>query len=411
VLARELAARKDDPSASALLGNFLLVRAALGAVAAAAAVIVGLLLDRNDSSTLLLASVAAPLGAARFFDPVFQIFGQPWRGLPVALATSAVYTVSCVAALLWSNHPVPHLVIAYGLTGLVYVVIAERTSRGLIRPSIRVDRRMMREIMVMALPIGVATLFTAANGRIGVLLLDHMDSAAAVGSYAAAAKLIELGSVLVLTLAAPLIPVLVAAASRPDGLRSTAQCLFDILAIVTFPGVILTWYVAPWLLRHVFGAGYGAAEPVAAILVWQLILVPFSIVGSAVMVAAQSVRFSTWSAVLATIANTALNLWLIPRIGALATALGAITAEGIMFAVLFVFLWRRVGPVASAVTWIRIIAFNGVFVAILAHPIIDNDVANAVAALLLYTGLVMSAGIVPHRQLWSVFVRPAGEHP
>lgn len=410
VLARELAARRNHPSVAGYFGNFILVRIALGIGAAAAAMLLSLLLMRGAAWTLIAASIVAPIGAARFFDPVFQIFDRPWRNTPIAIATSAIYLCGSIAVLVWAPEPVLPLLLVYGLSGSIYLVLALWMSRDLVIPRLAWNPGLGRAILAMTLPLAVATIFGAANGRIGILLLAELGSPRAVGSFSAAAKLVEVGSVVALTLSAPLLPIFVASAARPGQLRRTAQSVFETLATLAFPAVILLWQTAPWLLTHIYGSGYTAAEPIARILVWQLILVPFSLVGSAVMLAANSIRFAYWTGVAAVAVNVLLNACLIPVIGAQGTAVAAVAADAALSMVMFYFLLRDVGNPIVARTWVKIGIFNAVLFALLQHPLFEDAWINATSAILVYAGLALIGNVIPHRQLWMVF-NPAAEEP
>ena len=59
-------------------GNFLLVRLALLVPAFVAAAIAAFFLQEETGSVLLAACLAIPFVAARFFDPMYQVFGRPW---------------------------------------------------------------------------------------------------------------------------------------------------------------------------------------------------------------------------------------------------------------------------------------------------------------------------------------------
>ena len=405
VLACELPRHKSEHAARAYLGNFLLVRIGLGAAASLIGTGGALLLSAHDHVTLLIAALAAPFGTARFFDPLFQVFEQPWRAIPVALGTSILYLGGSLAALFLLPSPITGLIVVYGLSGLAHILLGLRNSHDLVRPELRPDRNLLRAIAALAVPIGISTIFSAANGRIGTILLAELDSATSVGNFTAAAKLVELGAMVAMTLWAPLLPILATAARAPNGLRTAARSLFETIGVLGLPAVIVLWFIAPWLLHLLFGAAYGGAAEIAAILVWQLMLLPFTLIGSAVLLSAGSLRVSYWLGIVATALNGAINVALIPSLGPLATAIGAVAAEAAILIIIAAVIRRHVGKILFLTAWGKIAILNIGLYLLLANPLLPNALLNGAVALVVYALLAQIGGLVPHQHLRAILMR------
>src|SRR5262249_27106105 len=140
-----------------------------------------------------------------------------------------------------------------------------------------------------------------------------------------------------------LLPILVGAGTRPDGLRRTARRIFTLLLACGLPSVLLLRHFAPLALALAFGPAFHEAEPVARILFWQLALVPLSLVASAIMLAAGKIRFASWSGALAVTVNLGISLWLVPSMGAGGSAVAAVAAELAMLGVALFFMFRELG--------------------------------------------------------------------
>ncbi|MBV8652390.1 MAG: polysaccharide biosynthesis C-terminal domain-containing protein [Alphaproteobacteria bacterium] len=403
VLARDLAARRDDPSAAAYLGNFILARVALGAVAAAGAGAIQLLLGRDDTLILLVASAAAPIGAARFFDPVFQVFDRPWRAAPVAIAASAVSLAGSILVLVLFAHPILPLIIVYALSGTVYVMLALWMTRDVLVPRFALDIPLLRATFALSLPIGVGSIVAAVNSRIGTFVLEHTQSSAAVAELVAAGKLLELSSIVAVTLCTPLLPMLVRSIGRPGGLSQAAERLFELLAAVTFPSAILAWHLAPSLITLIYGQNYSAAGAVARILVLQLPLLPFALVTSGVLLAKGIVRPAYWNGALAALINLLLNLLLVPSLTARGSAIAAVSAELSMVTVSFWFIFRSLGNVIVLRHWCKIAALCAVMIGIIEHPLIGIVGADDVLAAVVYTGAAFASGVISRTRIAAVF--------
>jgi O-antigen/teichoic acid export membrane protein len=407
VLARDLAARRDDPSASAYLGNFILARVALGAAAAAGAAVIALLLQRDDTLILLVASAVAPIAAARFFDPVFQVFDRPWRAAPVAIAASTVSLVGSILALALFEHPILPLIIVYGLSGLAYVMLALWMSRDVVVPSFVLDPGLLRAIFALSLPLGVGGITTAVNARIGTFVLEHDQIPAGVAEFVAAGKLGELSALVAVTLCSPLLPILVRSAMWPGVMRQTAASIFEILPAIVFPAAILAWDLVPSLIVMIYGPGYPGAGEVAQILVCQFALLPFSMVASGILLAKGVVRLSYWNGAIAALVNLLLNLLLVPSIGARGSAIAAVSAELSMLIVAGWFVHRTVGNVIVLRSWGKIAIFCAAMVGVVGHPLVENAWANDLVAAVLYVGLAWLGGVISPKRLAAVFSSPA----
>jgi O-antigen/teichoic acid export membrane protein len=408
ILARELALRRGSPQLAAFFGTFLLLRLGLG-IAVAALGVAFLLAAGVTDRMLLTASLVAPVAAARFFEPVFQVFDEPWRSAPVALVAGTLYLAGSAGALAGAESPLPWVVVSWGAAGLLYLVLALRACRDLVPLRLAWDGVIARGTFALALPLALATILAVVNSRVGLLLLARLGTPEAVGQLGAAAKLVELGTIVATTLSTPLLPILVSARARPDGLRGTAQRIFVIILVCGLPSVILLRHFAPFALTLAFGPAFREAESVARILFWQLALIPLSLIASAVMLAAGSIRFASWSGALAVAVNVGIGLWLVPSMGADGSAIAAALAELTLLCVALFFMFRELGPALAPVPTAKIAALNLGFALLFDHPLFASDAVNAAAALLLYGGLIFLAGVVSPAELRALLTSPARE--
>jgi O-antigen/teichoic acid export membrane protein len=353
--------------------------------------------------TLLVGCAVAPLGAARFFDPVFQVFDRPWRAAPVAIVAGALSVFGSVLALALFTHPVLPLITVYGLSGAAYLMLGLWMSRDVLPPLFVLDIPLLRAIVALSLPIGVGGLATAVNARIGTFVLERLQSSAAVAELVTAGKPVELSAVAAVTLCTPLLPILVGSINRPGGLNRASARILELLAALIFPAAILAWHLAPSLITLVYGPGYSGAGETARILVLQLILIPFSLVTSGILLAKGVTRQAYWNGAVAALVNLALNLMLVPTMAARGSAIAAVSAELSMLAVASWFVYRTVGNVIVPRRWAKIALLCAVMIGLVAHPLVANAWANDLLAAALYAALALFGGAVSRVDLATLF--------
>lgn len=344
ILGKELSERRgrDD---RAFFGAFVLLRAASALVLVPPALLVARFLKPDLGLPLAAAALAIPFLAFRFFEPVYQVYERPWDAIPPALASALVYFGSTVAVLTSGGGVVP-LLGGYAAGNATYVVTAWWLSRRALRPELRFDPALVRGILRLAAPLGVATVFTSLNSRIGTLLLGELRSDADVGLYNAAFRFLDFAAMGGVLLVTPLIPIFAkrALVDRP-GLARDYASLVEHLAVVAIPAALVLPFVTGPVIALCFGPEFAASAPILDILGLSGALVFFSLASSAANVSLGVVRHGYWVGGLAVAVNLCVALPLVPRLGPVGAAWGALAAEISMLAVS---QWKTSGALPGA---------------------------------------------------------------
>jgi O-antigen/teichoic acid export membrane protein len=188
----------------------------------------------------------------------------------------------------------------------------------------RPDGRLMRESMRFGVRAWLGGLAHLLNARVDQVLLGLLASQAALGTYAVAVNGSEVLFYLPSAVATALLPV-VARSDAAAGVERTLR-VFRAVMILTLAAVLVAAALGPVLLPLVFGEAYaGAVEP----FLW-LLPSAFGFAASAVfsnaLLASGAPALSSLGPVVSLTVGIALDLVLMPTLGAVGAAIAASVA-------------------------------------------------------------------------------------
>ena len=259
-----------------------------------------------------LAAMAFLQGCSRFVAYSRVLAAGPWAyavmvgalvagpGLSVGRAVTAWVAAQAVAAL---------VLVSVALHGV-----------GFGRP----DGRLMRESMRFGVRAWLGGLAHLLNARVDQVLLGLLASQAALGTYAVAVNGSEVLFYLPSAVATALLPV-VARSDAAAGVERTLR-VFRAVMILTLAAVLVAAALGPVLLPLVFGEAYaGSVEP----FLW-LLPSAFGFAASAVfsnaLLASGAPALSSLGPVVSLTVGIALDLVLMPTLGAVGAAIAASVA-------------------------------------------------------------------------------------
>jgi O-antigen/teichoic acid export membrane protein len=264
------------------------------------------------AGAIALAAMAFLQGCSRFVAYSRVLAAGPWAyavlvgallagpGLSVGRAVTAWVAAQAVAAV---------VLVAAALHGV-----------GFGRP----DARLMRESIGFGLRAWLGGLAHLLNARVDQVLLGLLASQAALGTYAVAVNGSEVLFYLPSAVATALLPV-VARSDAAAGVERTLR-VFRAVMVVTLAAVLVAAALGPVLLPLVFGEAYaGSVEP----FLW-LLPSAFGFAASAVfsnaLLASGAPALSSLGPVVSLAVGVALDLVLMPTLGAVGAAIAASVA-------------------------------------------------------------------------------------
>lgn len=404
VLARGLG--EQVKARSAYLGNFLLMRVALTLAVMVGAGAIVFALPGNLLLALLIVVAGLPFLASRFFEPVFQVYGRPWLSPWSTMAFAIAQLL--LALYVWSVPGLSIARIAGGivLTNIVYTAVAVWLMLSLVRPQMRPRRDLLRDLLRVAAPVGVSSIFTTIILRADVIFLEHLRSSTEVGLYSAAYRVLDLAVFVAVTVITPLIPIL-ASQIRQDRKAAVADCRMaaQFAGLFALPVAIVLPTVAPSIFSTVLGHEFIGASAPLNVLALNFVFIVFALLGSSINLANGEVAHGYWNAPLACLINLSLNFLLVPRFGMVGAAWAAVASQVAMLLVSQFYLFTRFGNVYEPRVWARIIPACGLLWGCLQLTDRIGPWGSASISLFLYALLVIWLGLVPRQIIDTVFTQ------
>ncbi len=209
-------------------------------------------------------------------------------------------------------------------------------------------RDLLRPIIVTAWPFGLLAMLGALMLNTDVIMIGALSSAAQVGYYSVAQKIVQLLYVLPTFFATSIFPMMSRLTSQNR--EAAAKVLGKSIALVTLLAIPITvfgvWF-APFIIQLLFGAQYAASVGSFRVLMLTVLIVyPSMMVGNAAFAFDEQRNFIPF-VLTAALSNVFLNALLIPPFGIVGASFATIIAQ----LTSNIFIWRRMKRVSGFVVW------------------------------------------------------------
>ncbi len=288
----------------------------------------------GDTDTLLGVAVVGATLALQVSGVVRWGFESRVAVQPVVMVESVVGVAGALLklALIAAGAPLPVffwvLLAEAAALALALALLQARRGGGFAVWRARAAR--VRELLLASWPLALSGVVLMVQARVDQVLLAELAGDAALGQYGVALRLAE-GLVFgAAVLSSTLFPVLVAARRESFAafhrrlLHAYRACIGAAL-VVSLPLALL----APWLVPALFGAAYEPAGLLLALMAGRVFLAFVGTARSLFLLVEDLQRWACLTLVVGTALNVLLNLWWIPRHG----AVGAVWASLVSFAV------------------------------------------------------------------------------
>jgi len=259
----------------------------------------------------------------------------------------------------------------------------------------RAGRALWRPMMKVALPLGVASILITIYYQIDSVLLLQLSTTDEAGFYGAAYRFMAPLLVLPAAVMSSFFPVLSAAnVHDPDRVRRLVQRAAELMAVISLPALAGAIVLSDPIVAKLYGANFARTAEVLPILVIAYVSICFgSLAGFLAPLLNLQWRLAIYSAIGAA-ANIGLNVWLIPRYGALGSAWATVATEvltmTLMLGTALLTLRLRVKPGRLLATLAVALAMAGVMQ--LATPL--GWAAAAIIGVVAYVGGLFALRVV-----------------
>lgn len=276
------------------------------------------------------------------------------------------------------------------------------------RPLQQVGVRGLARRFRLGIPLGVMGVMISIYYTADALMLGYFKDTATVGQYSIAYKIPLAAIGIVVLWGSVLFPHASAlAVDRRNELREQLNFFGSVAMVATLPTLAGAILVGHDLMPRLFGAQYGPAGTPFILLMAAAAIVFFTLSYGTVGVAIGEERNAAWAATAGAVANVVINLAAIPLFGMNGAAGATITAELVVFGLVYRKLLQKLGPLP--LDWSRVgraLAATALMVAVLL-PLDDLTVlVRVVIGTTVYTAAAVALRVVLPSELRAVW-RPA----
>jgi PST family polysaccharide transporter len=265
-----------------------------------------------------------------FSGIIFQVEMKMWYGVVIGLLRQALW-LAAIVLLALGNAAFYWVIIARTLCGFATVAAvlwAVRRSR-LVQGTWHFLAQDARSMLRAGFPLVLTMLSVGIYHRIDQVMLHKMSGDRALGPYVIAVQLIELFSVLPVALMGSLFPALSQSAGEPERFLRYLRESYRFLLVIVFAACAVITPVAAPAIQLFYGKEFLATASLLIVLIWSEVPIFFSAVLGSALIAKGLQRHVPIPAMLGAVVNVLLNLWAIPRYGALGASWATVISYSI----------------------------------------------------------------------------------
>ena len=251
-----------------------------------------------------------------------------------------VIMIAICGALLWlPQHPafkIEYFVYAqtaaYLLTALVALtVLVSKTGFG----RLRLSRPFTLAILKQSLPFALLVLLMASYNRLDPILLQKLSPAGLgdynAGIYASAFRLLDVLTMVTYLVSVPLLPIYARLTKSPTAeLASTTRIVTSLMLVYSITAAITLASMDTQLMELLYTDHIDESATVFSILVYGIIPISMTYVFGTLLTAAGRLRQLNTFALCTLAINILINVFCIPRWGALGSAWASLVAQSFM---------------------------------------------------------------------------------
>ena len=189
-----------------------------------------------------------------------------------------------------------------------------------------------KELLRNSWPLILSGMAITIYMKIDQVMIKEMLNAKQVGLYAAAVRLSEAWYFVPMAITSSVFPAIINAKKQSEAFYyQRLQQLYDLMVWLAVAIALPTTFLAPWVIRVLYGEAFSPAAGVLSIHIWAGVFVFLGIASGKWFLCENYIKKNFYRTSIGMISNVVLNLILIPLYGiygaAIATLLGQMTAN------------------------------------------------------------------------------------
>lgn len=271
---------------------------------------------------LIVVQDAMARQAIRDFVPL-RVITTAIAGAFLAFAFIYEYSIIIVAAI-------------WGLEGFVFsalscLFLARRRARFKVGQRCRVH-------LYKAMPLALQALFIVIYLRFDQIYIGFRFDAAAVGLYAVAARLAEIGNLAFNVMTLVVSPLIISHLKHTGELRTSAFGFMGLLAVINVAICAASYFLGEQALELVFGADYTNGYMILTIYLVSICFVAYGLIASRILASQGITSIQAWSGLAGALSNVILSIVLAELFG----MEGVAVATVISYALAVFILWYAI---------------------------------------------------------------------
>lgn len=213
---------------------------------------------------------------------------------------------------------------ALGSAGLLLVY----WKKGLTVKTWQYSKNMAKKLLHDSLPLLLSTLLAMIYLRIDQIMLGNMTGSEELGNYSVAVRISEAWYFIPMVISSSVFPAIVETEAASEELFYThMQKLYNLMAFLAYAVALPVAFFSQEIIRLLFTSAYNNAGQLLAVLIWTGLFTSLGAARGIFIVSKNWTRVHLLTMALGCAANIILNLFLIPRYG----AMGAVAATFISY--------------------------------------------------------------------------------
>ena len=329
---------KDPASKNEILGTTFALKLVGGILTLPLAVGISLL-HSDDALTRWLVGITAAGGIFQAFDTIAFWFQAQVESKYTVYAKNVAYLFVNLAKIVLIQTKAPLVAfacaglaeIALGAVGLVVVYQAKGQYFREWRGSILRAKQLLKESWLLTL----SGLTIYIYSKIDQIMLGSLVDKSELAFYSVAVKLSEVFDFLPMLLSVSFLPKLTALKAKSnDEYTKKFQLYFDVMFVLWLLVALPVSLSSFFIVNLLYGKAYATSATILSIYVWSQFGSNFGVARGTFLLIEGKVKISLYLSVIGALINVGLNLYLIPRFG----AIGATVATLITYFVVTVVL-------------------------------------------------------------------------
>lgn len=322
----------DGAGKNRILGTTLALRLVGALMSLVASNLVIVISKPGDHLIHFLAAIMSSASVFQAFDTVDLWFQSQVQSKYTVIVKNSVFIVMAgvKAFLILTEAPLVAFAwasLAEVALGALFLLVAYRFQNEDPKKW-RVDWKVAKNLMTAGWPMLLSGLAVMIYMRIDQVMLGQMGSNQAVGLYTAASRLSEVWYFVPMAIVSSVMPSLVEAKELGENIYLRRfQVFFKIMVALALVIVIPVAFFARPLVVSLYGPPFADAGPILAIQIWTAVFVFLGVAQGPWFVIEKLTKLSLQRTLGGAVVNVGLNLYLIPRFGALGAAMSSLFAQ------------------------------------------------------------------------------------